>query len=263
MRQFTNLCYPDTPFGSVGTPWRRTGAWMTGVSVLWGEAGGEPPVIMGAAMVFAKVHRTRPLPVSVDLAQFGYRILVPEKLGENDALRKVLDDTLVQARRKAQFIAWHNGADDLHVLRSLPRPDGTPRDPGIESVVEAWGKRDVRDPSAARCVDSSHDLGPAGPIADTALAHGLAPMAAFAGTTQQDHAQEVCEALTEGRYLAAELGVLAASVLSSAVTAMLLGGKAVQRLEWYEPPLDVTAYIRPVAWDVAPELFGVSAPAGH
>ncbi|MFJ4084897.1 hypothetical protein ACIP2Z_38890 [Streptomyces iakyrus] len=262
MHAYSNLLRPDTPFGSVTDPWRRPTKWLAAMSLLWGDAGGdEPPAIMAAGLVVMAVERTRPRTVSAPLAQFGYRVVVPESIGENDQIIKVIDDALVQGRREAQVIAWHNAADDLHVLQQLPRPEGAPRYAGITAVAEAWGDRAVKERSTARCVDSSHDLGPAaGHVSDTALAHDLEPMKEFAGTAQQEGAQLACEALVENRPGDYSPNVLAASVLTSAVSTALLGGKHAERLVWREP-LSIAEFVGAVAWEVAPPLFSGVAPS--
>jgi hypothetical protein len=262
MRSYSNLLRPDTPFGSVTDPWRRPTKWLAALALLWGEAGGDAPcVLMGAGLVVMPVHRTRILRVSAPLASFGYHVVVPEEIGENDRIVKVLDDVLVQARREAQVIAWHNAADDLHVLQQLPRPEGAPRHAGITAVAEAWSDRTVHERSTALCVDSSHDLGPAaGFISDTAVAHNLEPMKEFAGAAQQEGAQLACEALADDRPGDYSPDVLAASVLTSAVSTALLGGKYAERLAWREP-LSIAEFVGAVAWEVAPPLFSGVAPS--
>ncbi|MFE9686805.1 hypothetical protein [Streptomyces sp. NPDC006285] len=262
MRSYTNLLRPDTPFGSVADPWRRPTKWLAALSLLWGEAASdEPPAIMGAGLAVMAVHRTRPRTVSVPLAQFGYHVLVPDRIGENDGIVKVLDDALVQARREAQVIAWHNATDDLHVLQQLPHPEGAPRHAGINAVAEAWRDRTAQERSTARCVDTSHDLGPAtGHVSETAAVHDLEPMKEFAGAAQQEGAQLACEALAENRLMDYSPDVLAASVLTSAVSTALLGGKFTERLVWREP-LSIAEFVGPVAWEVAPPLFSGVAPS--
>jgi hypothetical protein len=262
MRAYTNLLRPDTPFGSLADPWRRPTKWLAALSLLWGEAGGdEQPVIMGAGIVVMSVHRTRPRTVSAPLAQFGYHVVVPEQLGENDRIVKVVDDVLVQARREALVIAWHNAADDLHVLQQLPRPEGAPRHAGVTAVAEAWSDRTEQERSTARCVDTSHDLGPAAAfISDTAAAHDLEPMKEFAGAPQQEGAQLACDALVDNRRGDYAPDVLAASVLTSAVSTALLGGKHTEHLTWREP-LSIAEFVGAVAWEVAPPLFSGVAPS--
>ncbi|MFK0159144.1 hypothetical protein ACIQVK_44625 [Streptomyces sp. NPDC090493] len=262
MRVYTNLLRPDTPFGSLSDPWRRPTKWLAALSLLWGDAGGdEPPPIMAAGLVLMAVHRTRPTTISAPLAQFGYRVVVPEEIGENEQILKNLDDALVQGRREAQVIAWHNAADDLHVLQQLPRPEGAPRHAGITAVAEAWSDRATQERSTARCVDTSHDLGPAaGHVSDTAIAHSLEPMKEFTGSEQVRGAQLACEALVENRPGDYAPGVLAASVLTSAVTTALLGGKYTERLVWPEP-LSIAEFVGAVAWEVAPPLFSGVAPS--
>jgi hypothetical protein len=256
MRSYTNLLRPDTPFGSVADPWRRPTKWLAAVSLLWGEAGGdEPAVIMGAGLVVMAVHRTRRQFVSVPLAQFGYHVVVAEKIGENDQIVKVLDDALIQARREAQVIAWHNAADDLHVLHQLPRRAGSPRHAGIAAVAEAWSDRTMRERSTARCVDTSHDLGPAASyVSETGAVHGLAPMPEYAGGAQQEGAQRACEALADNRTGDYRPEAMAVSVLTSVVTTALLGGKHSEHLAWSEP-VCMPEYVGSVAWGVAPALF--------
>ncbi|MEV6588146.1 hypothetical protein [Streptomyces acidicola] len=254
MQQRTNLGWPETPFGSVTRPVQKPASWLTGVSLLWGEAGGEA-VLMGAGAVFMKIHRTRSLPFSASLANFGYRVLLPDGTGQTSAIVNEVDTLLVQARRKAQVLAWHNGADDLHVLQQMPRADDEPRRPGVTAVAEAWKARNVRDKSTARFVDTSHDLGPAGLISDTATAHGLKPLKSFIGEQQQASAQHACEALTEGRTEDFSPDALAGSVLSSAVATALLGGKQADRIHW-EKPLSLFDVLELVAWEAAPSLLG-------
>ncbi|MEU0214379.1 hypothetical protein ABZ281_04385 [Streptomyces sp. NPDC006265] len=254
MQQATNLLWPETPFGSVTSPWQKRAKWLVGISLLWGEAGDEP-VLMGAGMVFISVHRTRSRSFSAPLANFGYRVLVPEAMGQTDQIVHELDNVLVQSRRQAQIIAWHNGADDLHVLQQLPRPEGAGRYAGVSAVAEAWKRRTTRDPSTAGCVDSSHDLGPAGLISDTAVAHDLEPMKSFAGEQQQASAQEACEALADGRAADYAPEALIGSVLSSALTTALLGGKHAGRLHW-EGSVSIYEALEQVAWQAAPSLLG-------
>jgi hypothetical protein len=255
----TNLGWPETPFGSVTRPVQKPATWLTGVSLLWGEAGDEP-ILMGAAAVLMKIHRTQSLPVSAPLMNFGYRVLLPEALGETATIVRQLDTLLVQARRKSQFLAWHNGADDLHVLRQLPRAEGEPRYPGVTAIAAAWMDRATRERGTVQCVDTSHDLGPVGLISDTSVAHSLEPLKSFAGEQQQASAQEACEALVEDRAAALSPDALAGSVLSSALATALLGGKHTGRLHWDEP-LSLFHVLSEAAWEAAPSLLGgVASP---
>ncbi|MBT2902822.1 hypothetical protein [Streptomyces sp. McG8] len=254
MLQRTNLGWPETPFGSVTRPVQKPATWLTGISLLWGEAGDEP-ILMGAAAVLMKIHRTQSSPVSAPLMNFGYRVLLPQAMGETGTIVRQLDILLVQARRQAQILAWHNGADDLHVLQQLPRPEGEPRHPGVTAIADAWKDRTTRERGTVRCVDTSCDLGPAGLISDTAAAHGLEPLKSFAGHQQQASAQEACEALAEERAAAFSPDALAASVLSSALTTALLGGKHTGRLHW-EEPLSIFGALSETAWEAAPSLLG-------
>ncbi|AXI91329.1 hypothetical protein SAM9427_36800 (plasmid) [Streptomyces sp. ETH9427] len=254
MLERTNLGWPETPFGSVTRPVQKPATWLTGISLLWGEAGDEP-ILMGAAAVLMKIHRTQSVPVSAPLMNFGYRVLLPQAMGETAAIVRQLDVLLVQARRKSQVLAWHNGADDLHVLQQLPRAEGEPRYPGVTAIADAWKDRTTRERGIALCVDTSHDLGPAGLISDTASAHGLNPLKSFAGEQQQASAQEACEALAEERAAAFSPDALAGSVLSSALTTALLGGKHTGRLHW-EGPLSIFDALSEAAWEAAPSLLG-------
>ncbi|MFF4902250.1 hypothetical protein [Streptomyces sp. NPDC001068] len=254
MLERTNLGWPETPYGSVTSPVQKPGTWLTGIFLLWGEAG-DDPILMGAAAVFMKIHRTQSLPVSAPLMNFGYRVLIPQALGETAAIVRQLDTVLVQARRKSQILAWHNGADDLHVLRQLPRADDEPRHPGVTAIADAWKDRSTRERGTTLCVDTSHDLGPAGLISDTATAHGLEPLKSFAGQQQQASAQEACDALTEDRDAAFSPDALAGSALSSALATALMGGKHTGRLHWDEP-LSLFQALSEAAWEAAPSLLG-------
>ncbi|MFF1600806.1 hypothetical protein ACFVYV_25410 [Streptomyces mirabilis] len=259
MLQRTNLAWPETPFGSVTRPVQKPGTWLTGVSLLWGEAG-DDPIIMGAAAVVVKIHRTQSVLVSAPLMSFGYRVLLPQALGENTAIVRELDVLLVQARRMSQILAWHNAADDLHVLQQLPRAEGEPRRPGVTAIAEAWRDRTTRERGTTRCVDTSHDLGPAGLISDTAAAHRLEPLKSFAGNLQQTSAQEACDALVEDQAAAFSPDALAGSVLSSALATALLGGEHTSRLHW-EGTLSLFESLSEAAWEAAPSLLGGVASA--
>ncbi|MFE4667179.1 hypothetical protein ACFRI7_27135 [Streptomyces sp. NPDC056716] len=260
MKEATNLLWPDVPFGSVTSPWHRPATWLAAFSALWGDTDGEP-VLLGAGAVFMKIHRTRSLPVSVPLAAFGYRALVPDAVGQTRQIADILDSLLVQARRKAQFIAWHNGADDLHVLRNLPQGADEPRHAGVTALDEAWNDRTSREPGTALCVDTGRDLGPAGLISDTGLTHDLVPLEPFEGIRQQTRAQSECQALTDGE--SGDPHALIGSVLSSALTTALLGGKRAGRLHW-EGTLSIHDILEQVAWDAAPSILGgVTNPAGE
>ncbi|MET7520428.1 hypothetical protein ABZS88_45305 [Streptomyces sp. NPDC005480] len=104
-------------------------------------------------------------------------------------------------------------------------------------------------------MDTSHDLGPAGLISDTAAAHGLEPVKTFAGSQQQDSAQQACNALAAGRAADFPSDALSGSVLSSALATALLGGKHTGRLHW-DDPLSIFDVMSHVGWEAAPPLLG-------
>ncbi|MEE1764397.1 hypothetical protein [Streptomyces sp. SP18BB07] len=232
---------------------QKQGQWLAALSVLWGDS--TEPVIMGAAVVVMRVHRTKTMPVSAPLIHFGYRTLVPSAEGENEAILTEIDTTLIQARREASVISWHNGADDLHVLNQMPRPNGAARLPGIEAVTAAWRDRTVREKGVALCVDTGYDLGPFGLISTTAQDHGLVPVPEFLGCQQQDDAQKACDKLVFGAMPETVTEFMAGSALSSALTTALLGGKVTDRLHW-DGELHIRDAMEAVAWDVLPNLFG-------
>ncbi|MER6386188.1 hypothetical protein [Streptomyces sp. NPDC001250] len=253
MRHLTNLGWADTPFGPSTRPVQKATLHLGALAMLWGDDAGDP-VIMGASLVVVPVHRTRSLPVSADLVNFGYRVMLPEGPGDNEQILTEIDSILVQGRRDAQVLAWHSGGDDLHVLRQLPRPEGAARLAGVNSVAEAWKDRATRKRGIARFVDTSHDLEPFGLISGTAQHHGLVPLPEFAGGRQQDAAQAACEKLLLGALSEDSAELLAASVLCSAFTTALLGGKAAERLYW-DGELDVRDAVAAVAWDIAPSVY--------
>jgi hypothetical protein len=259
VKELTNLAWPETPFGARTRPVQKLATWLTGVALLWGEIEGGL-VLMGSAVVFMRVHRTRSTEVCAPLANFGYRVLLPEAVTETSGIARQFDVMLVQARRQAQVIAWHNGADDLSVLQQLPWAEGDWRYPGVTGVAECWKDRSSRNAATAQCVDTSHDLGPAGLISDTATAHGLVPFHQFAGAHQQGRAQEACEALAGIRPEVVSYDALACNVLAAALTTALLGGKHARRLHW-EGELGVEDILRQVAWQTAPTLLG-GVPTG-
>ncbi|MYZ37970.1 MULTISPECIES: hypothetical protein [unclassified Streptomyces] len=232
---------------------QRTTLYLGAMAMLWGDDGGDP-VIMGASLVVLPVHRTRSRPVSVGLVNFGYRVMLPEEPGDNEQILTEIDNILVQGRRDAQVIAWHGGGDDLHVLRQLPRPEGAARAAGVNSVAEAWTDRSVRARGIVRFIDTAHDLEPFGLISHTAKEHGLVALPEFAGGREQAAAQAACEELLLGGLEDGTAESMAASVLCSAFTTALLGGKAAERLHW-DGELIIRDAVAAVAWDIAPSVF--------
>ncbi|MEU9338072.1 hypothetical protein AB0D49_33755 [Streptomyces sp. NPDC048290] len=195
--------------------------------------------------------------MSAPLAHFGYRVLIPGTMGEDRAVVQQLDTLLVQARREARIIAWHSGADDLHVLRRLPGVEHEARHPGVHVVADGWEDRARPYRGTALCVDTALDLGPTGLISDTAVAHNLVPLDGFEGGRQQDSAQRQCDRPAAGAPVDGD--ALAAGVLYSALATALLGGLRTGRLHW-QGALSIRDPLEQVAWSAAPPFLGGPVP---
>ncbi|MFD8952480.1 hypothetical protein ACFV0B_26895 [Streptomyces xanthophaeus] len=252
MLELSNLGWPQTPYGSTGQIIQRPRRLLTGLTTLWADDHG--PVLMSAAAVFIPVHRTRPVPVVHGPFNFGYRVLAATTTKETPEILAALDVLLVQARRDAHAIAWHNAEDDLYSM-SILNPDQQ----GVAGVTAAWTARN-RTPRAkgiARCVDTAQDLGPAELLADTAAANGL-NLGRLFPVQDQDNVQSAFEELTENgddpyiRDVVAQN--CAGGALTQALTVALLGGKHLGHLEWEEPP-QVSKELELIAWDRLPVLF--------
>ncbi|WP_351234593.1 hypothetical protein [Streptomyces sp. NPDC002133] len=258
MRRLTNLGWSDVPYGATDHLVQSKKRLLTGIALLWADAGGTP-VLMGAGAVLVNVHRTKTVQLSPGPLNLGYIAWLAEREEDTESILKVLDVFLVQTRRDAHALAWHNAADDLHVMKTL-RPNSA----GVTGITEAWKSRRTPDTGIARCVDTAIDMPSNGLLADTADAHWLPLGHALLPHQEQGHVQQryrdLAEAAGDPKTIDGVTQSVAAGALAQAYTVALLGGRHLGLLDWEEPP-PAFASLERVAWDELPNLFRTTPAA--
>ncbi|MEU5436473.1 hypothetical protein AB0G73_24265 [Streptomyces sp. NPDC020719] len=249
MRELTNLNWRDTPFGSSGQPVERRIRRMAGIATQWADNGGEP-VLMAAAMVFVPVKLIGSVPVTVKTLHYGYQLFVAERAQDTREMAARVDQVLVQARKDAAAVAWHNALDDLHSLAAAH-----PHGPGIQGMTEAWQPPRGKQRGITARIDTARDVGPDGLLAETAQAGGLPLDERLRELQEQGRIQQAFAELTAGT---ADPDIvmqsMAAGALAQALTAAFLGGRHLDLLTWTTAP-SVYDAINTVAWGSLPGLF--------
>lgn len=152
MRDFTNLAWPETPFGANQRPYGRRAHMLAAVDVIWGHESGRP-IPRCASVVYLRVQPTCTLSVTPVVLPIGFRATVLETTTDLDELLEVFDRALVRARRHAYLLAGHRLERQLNGLALL----SPVRRPGIATVLAtSWS--DVRARGMARLHGISDDL---------------------------------------------------------------------------------------------------------
>jgi hypothetical protein len=86
------------------------------MSVLWARTPFAVPA--AAAVVYLRLHRTRPLVVTSDTLKFGFHAAAPRSHAEVLRVVALLDRLLFQARRRAAVLAGYQLFDDLISLQT-------------------------------------------------------------------------------------------------------------------------------------------------
>lgn len=139
MSEFTNLSWPDTPFGAKKRPQGRRSQMVCAVDVTWrpvqSQDGGPQPA--NAALVYLRVDPARTLRVDPATLLVGFHAVVRDDGDDPTALLGVLDAALVGALRHARVLAGRQLGASLACLAPLARE----RPRGITSTFAAWGTR--------------------------------------------------------------------------------------------------------------------------
>ncbi|MGH8903709.1 MAG: hypothetical protein ACRDYA_19060 [Egibacteraceae bacterium] len=154
MRDHTNLCWPEAPFGADQRPFGKPARILVAVTVEWAcdDRGERLPVC--AAAVYLRTRHAGTLQVDPDTLNVGFRVAVLDGPGEAPALVDLFDRALVRCRRHAVALAGHGLADDLKAVAGLIDR----RLPGVVGVGLAWADRASKGRGMARMVDTRHDL---------------------------------------------------------------------------------------------------------
>lgn len=152
MRDYTNLAWPEGPFGAVQRPFGKPAEMVAAFAVDWGRQ--PDPLPAAAATVYLRVRKHgQPLSVSGDTLSIGFRTTVAEDPADVPELLAVLDRALSRARRHALILAGHDLAGDLARMLDLsPAPLR-----GVVGVASAWETRHTRQRGMALMCDTATD----------------------------------------------------------------------------------------------------------
>ncbi|MFJ8472405.1 hypothetical protein [Kitasatospora sp. NPDC094011] len=254
LREYSNLGWPETPYAADQRPVAKHVRLLTGMSILWADAG-EKAVPIGAAAVFIPVHRTARRDIAADTLHFGYRAVTVghDTDAADTGILAFLDGILVQARREAEIIALHSFADDIHGLRPLLT---TPY-AGIDSVTEAWNDRSRRERATAMLVDTADD----GMQLDSAL---TAARLDFGRELWRHRAPMVLQQAYEDLWSSTGRATnrdwhtqhIGAAGVMSALAVALIAGRQTQRLDW-AGVFNAAEPLGRVAWDTFPLVLAL------
>lgn len=150
MREYTNLLWPEGPFGADRRPFGKPSPMIAAFTVDW-TAQDLPAA---AAAAYLRVKRAGTVEVSPVTMNPGLVAVAAEE--QADPLRIVgwLDRGLVRARRHATVLAGHNLADTLTAASTLvDKPLA-----GLTGVAASWAVRGNKERGTARMIDTASSL---------------------------------------------------------------------------------------------------------
>ncbi|MFC7280168.1 hypothetical protein ACFQS1_39945 [Paractinoplanes rhizophilus] len=152
MREYTNLQWPETPFGAEQRPFGRQWDMLTACTLEWTTEtdGGMLPVASSFVYLRVRKHGTAQA-VSEDTLSIGFRAIVIDDPAHVRDLLTVTERELSGARRLGVILAGHALSRDLTRMTAL---SATPLRGAIE-VEAAWTRRDVKQRGAAVMVDTA------------------------------------------------------------------------------------------------------------
>jgi hypothetical protein len=150
VRDYSNLAWPEGPFGAAQRPFGRPTEMVAAFAIDWARRPGLLP--LAAATVYLRVRKHgQPLSVSSGTLSIGFRAAVIEHPAEVPDLLPLVARALTRARRHALILAGHDLATDLTRMTGLsPAPLR-----GVAGVASAWADRRVRQRGMALMVDTS------------------------------------------------------------------------------------------------------------
>ena len=262
MREFTNLAWPETPFGADKRPFPKRVFLAASTAVQWADDG-DRAVPMAAGMVYLPVHRTKTQLLDPARFHFGYRAFVLTHETDAPAIAEAIDGHLVQARRHAAAVAAHDYLDDA---AGLLRWTST-HTAGIASVAAAWEDRANPERSTAALIETARDLTPHEPkLTQACEAHGLKITEGYGGLPIPFDAQAAYDTLIDTDDPPTDderetiVQSLAHGAVYQALAVALLAAYAIERAMW-DVPLPVGALMDAVTWDVFPRVRLAPQPA--
>ncbi|MDQ7905970.1 hypothetical protein RB614_15770 [Phytohabitans sp. ZYX-F-186] len=151
MRDYTNLQWPEAPFGAEQRPFGQHHDMLAAFAVDWTslDAGLLP---VAAATVYLRVRRHGTAAQAGEQSlSIGFRATVIEEPAEAPHLLTLTDRALTRARRHAVILAGHHLDNDLTCMGALST---TPLR-GAAGVLAAWANRTVKERGVALMIDTA------------------------------------------------------------------------------------------------------------
>lgn len=166
MREYTNLQWPETPFGAEQRPFGRHWDMLTACTVEWtGHVADDAfPVASAAVYLRVRKHGAAHL-ITDDTLSIGFRTVVIDELAEVPDLLRLTDRELTGARRLAVILAGHRLGPDatrINALSAVPLR-------GATEVLSAWADRTVKQRGLADMVDTAFEASATGAELDIQL----------------------------------------------------------------------------------------------
>jgi hypothetical protein len=259
VRKYTNLGWPDTPFGADKRPFPRTVHLIAAAAVQWATEG-ERFVPAATALIYLPVCRHGSSLLLPETLHAGYRVAVIDGPGESPDAVALIDGHLVQGRRHATALAVHDWEEDASLLLTFAAGET----PGITAVAAALATWEPAERGTAQMVDTARDIEHATPVLPEAChRHGLGITVGDGGLLSLADTRAAYEEVTAGqdqgvRDSAAQ--ALGLSVLCQGLVTALLAGEAIGGYTW-SSPFPVDRVISNVAWDAFPEILPGLQPA--
>ena len=157
MRDYTNLGWPEAPFGADQRPFGLPSDMLAAFAVEWAEQPEGGPVPVGVATVYLRVRRHGPAqPVDPRALSIGFRATVIENTTEVPELLALADRALTRSRRHARIVAGHRLDGDLSRIAGLC----TVPLRGVAGVRTGWANRETRERGMALMVDTDVEARP-------------------------------------------------------------------------------------------------------
>src|SRR5437870_9035425 len=149
MQSFTNLAWPQDPFGTTQRPFVKPSEMLTSIAVKDpGRCDCSHPIAV--AISYLRLYRRRPLPVRESTFNFGFYVVSIGSQDEGNELLRLVDEELTRARRHATILAGHSIPNALSILRRAA-PNQPAR--GLEAIERAWPARNEPASGLARIID--------------------------------------------------------------------------------------------------------------
>ena len=152
VRDYSNLDWPEAPFGAAQRPFGRRSALLAAFAHEWlpdpsGEAG-----LAAAAVVYLRLRRDgKATLISDETLSFGFRVTVLETPADLLPVVRIVDQAISRARRHATVVAGHGLEDELTRLLTM----GGTKLRGIEGLHHEWASRGEKHSGLAQLVDTA------------------------------------------------------------------------------------------------------------